>query len=91
MVVLLSCLDEPKKMTTLATACNTTTANMTGIVDGLVNKEWVERKDDETDRRAVVIHITPSGISDLKIIVDSLNGMDEGQRTQDDATTLEKL
>ncbi|WP_192498640.1 MarR family winged helix-turn-helix transcriptional regulator [Ornithinimicrobium pratense] len=49
----------------LADALGVSTSTMSGIVDRIVAKEWVEREPDATDRRRVLLHPTPEGLTVL--------------------------
>jgi len=48
-------------MTEIAEKMNHTTAAATGLVDRLANLKYVERSSSTTDRRKVLVHITPKG------------------------------
>jgi DNA-binding MarR family transcriptional regulator len=49
------------KMSELAESVNMSMSAMTGIVDGLVRSEFVERKRDAKDRRCVLVYLTTKG------------------------------
>ncbi|HEY9887233.1 MAG TPA: MarR family transcriptional regulator [Candidatus Obscuribacterales bacterium] len=46
---------------TLATYCGVSRAAMTGLLDGLTQENYVERDTHPSDRRAVMIKLTPAG------------------------------
>jgi DNA-binding MarR family transcriptional regulator len=48
-------------MSELAERIQQSSATMTGIVDRLVEKGWVNRRRSEEDRRAVYVSLTPDG------------------------------
>ena len=49
------------RMTALSSHLMVTGANVTGLTDQLVAEGWVERLDDPSDRRALIVRMTPSG------------------------------
>jgi DNA-binding MarR family transcriptional regulator len=53
-------------MSELAERIQQSSATMTGIVDRLVEKNWVTRRRSEEDRRAVYVSLTPEGENLLK-------------------------
>lgn len=53
----------PMRMTELAELTGTTSANVTGMVDRLVERGVVERTSDPDDRRVVLVSLTPQGAS----------------------------
>ena len=53
-------------MSELAERIQQSSATMTGIVDRLVEKNWVTRRRSEEDRRAVYVNLTSEGESILK-------------------------
>lgn len=57
-------------MSELAERIQQSSATMTGIVDRLVEKKWVERHRSEEDRRAVFVGLTAEG-TDLLLQVNS--------------------
>lgn len=52
--------------------------SLTSLVDGLVERGWVERKESPTDRRCVLHHLTPSGRDRLAEATDLLAGALDG-------------
>lgn len=55
-------------MSQLAESTNQVSATMTGIVDRLVERGWVERKRNAADRRAVLVHLTETGRAKLEAV-----------------------
>lgn len=51
----------PERASRLAERAAVTPPSLTGILDGLVTKGWVERSDVDGDRRGVTLAITPKG------------------------------
>lgn len=51
----------PERASRLAERAAVTPPSLTGILDGLVNKGWVERSDVDGDRRGVTLAITAKG------------------------------
>jgi DNA-binding MarR family transcriptional regulator len=49
------------RMTALSAHLMVTGANVTGLTDQLVAEGWVERVDDPSDRRALIVRMTPAG------------------------------
>lgn len=49
----------------LAEAVGVTTPTMSGIIDRIAAKGWIERNQDPTDRRRVLLSPTPSGLEAL--------------------------
>ncbi len=49
------------RMTSLSSHLMVTGANVTGLTDQLVSEGWVERLDDPSDRRALIVRRTPAG------------------------------
>ncbi|MCE2879543.1 MAG: MarR family transcriptional regulator [Comamonadaceae bacterium] len=52
---------EGLRMTSLSSHLMVTGANVTALTDQLVAEGWVERVDDPSDRRALIVRMTPSG------------------------------
>src|ERR1700710_1084025 len=50
----------------LATKCGAPRATMTGLLDGLERKKLLRRESSQSDRRTVLIHLTPQGIALLE-------------------------
>lgn len=48
--------------------------SLTSLVDGLVERGWVERKESPTDRRSVLHHLTPAGRDRLQQATELLAG-----------------
>jgi DNA-binding MarR family transcriptional regulator len=75
-------------MSQLADETNQVSATMTGIIDRLVERGWVERWRDPHDRRAVLVCLTEVGRSKLEnvyqasqsVLANSLENMDETSR-----------
>ena len=75
-------------MSRLADETNQVSATMTGIVDRLAERGWVERRRNLTDRRTVLVHLTEEGKANLdtvyqdrcSILADYLENMDEKSR-----------
>ncbi len=55
-------------MSELAEHIQQSSATMTGIVDRLVDKQWVTRRRSEEDRRAVYVQITDRGRQMLRTV-----------------------
>ncbi len=51
----------PERASRLADRAAVTRPSLTGILDGLVTRGWVERSDVDGDRRGVTLTITPAG------------------------------
>jgi DNA-binding MarR family transcriptional regulator len=49
------------RMSALSSHLMVTGANVTGLTDQLVGEGWVERLNDPSDRRALIVRITPAG------------------------------
>lgn len=49
------------RMSLLSNHLMVTGANVTGLTDQLVSDGWVERIDDPSDRRALIVRMTPAG------------------------------
>jgi len=75
-------------MSQLADQTNQVSATMTGIVDRLVERGWVERHRNPADRRTVVVRLTEAGQTKLDAVyqarcsalADCLESMDEISR-----------
>ena len=71
-------------MSQLAELTNQVSATMTGIIDRLVDRGWVERNRNPADRRTVLVQLTPVGQAKLEDVYkaqeasvgDSLASMD---------------
>lgn len=64
LAVLMYLSSEPNQCaspSTLAQYCGVSRAAMTGLLDGLTQENYVERTDHPSDRRAVMINLTPDG------------------------------
>jgi len=59
----------PTRSGELAVSCSTTPSTMTEIIEGLVDDVYVRRDPDPTDRRAVLVAITPSGQVEVDRVV----------------------
>jgi MarR family transcriptional regulator, organic hydroperoxide resistance regulator len=59
--IVLRLLAEPRKMSELAGAMHCDNSNVTGIVDRLEERNLVERRPADDDRRVKLIAITPAG------------------------------
>ena len=67
----LSALEQMKNecsMSELAEQIQQSSATMTGIVDRLVDKQWVGRRRSEADRRAVYVQVTDAGLEMLRTV-----------------------
>jgi DNA-binding MarR family transcriptional regulator len=53
----------PSRMSAIAAAIGATLPTITGTVDLLVKKGLVTRRDDPSDRRLVIIDLSPGGVS----------------------------
>ena len=53
--------DQPFQMKELAQNCGVKLSNMTIMIDDLINEGFAERKRDESDRRKVLVTLTPKG------------------------------
>lgn len=53
----------PCRMSAIATSLGTTMPTITGTVDLLVKKGLAARRDDPSDRRLVIVELSPSGVS----------------------------
>jgi DNA-binding MarR family transcriptional regulator len=53
--------NSPERASRIAQTADVTRPSMTGLVDGLVAKNWVKRVDVDGDRRGVSLAITPEG------------------------------
>ena len=53
--------NSPERASRIALAADVTRPSLTGLLDGLVAKGWVERSDVDGDRRGVSLAITPAG------------------------------
>lgn len=53
----------------LAEGSGVTRATVTGLIDGLANSHWVERKLHPGDRRSVIVQLTEAGIDFLRSIL----------------------
>lgn len=51
----------PERASRLADRAGVTRPSLTGILDGLVSRGWVERSEVDGDRRGVTLTITPAG------------------------------
>ena len=59
--IALRLLDEPRSMGEMAEAMHCDNSNITGIVDRLEERQIVERRSAEHDRRVKLIALTPAG------------------------------
>src|SRR5438552_1760718 len=59
----------PTRSGELAVFCGTTPSAMTELIEGLVDDGYARRDDDPTDRRAVLIAISPAGQVEVDRIV----------------------
>lgn len=58
-------ISEPQRMSELAAALGTSMQATTSLIDRLVDKGLVERAHDTADRRVVICHLTPSGLTEM--------------------------
>jgi len=90
LAVLMYLSSEPGQCTspsTLAKYCGVSRAAMTGLLDGLTEENYVERADHPSDRRAVMVKLTPAGQQFLEKITpqeyqlsELLEAIDETER-----------
>ena len=59
----------PTRSGELALSCSTTPSTMTELIEGLVDDGHARRDPDPTDRRAVLVAITPSGQAEVDRVV----------------------
>ena len=60
-VLLLLHTEGPSRMSSIATTLGVAVSTATGIIDNLVKKELVTRRDDTEDRRVVICALSPHG------------------------------
>jgi DNA-binding MarR family transcriptional regulator len=61
-VILSACAsDAPPTMTVLSTLCCVTTAAMTGSIDRMVRRGWINREHSTDDRRSITLELTSLG------------------------------
>ena len=53
--------NSPDRASRIAQNADVTRPSLTGLLDGLVSKGWVERSDVDGDRRGVSLAMTPAG------------------------------
>jgi DNA-binding MarR family transcriptional regulator len=78
------------RMTALSGHLMVTGANVTGLTDQLVAEGWVERVDDPSDRRALIVRMTPAGkvwfermaVEHERWLVQMLGGVDAHEMEQ---------
>ena len=71
----------------LAQKAGVTRATITGLLDGLEKREWIERREHPGDRRSVIIELSSSGKAfldeilpaHLKYITRLISGIDESE------------
>lgn len=59
----------PTRSGELALFCSTTPSTMTELIEGLVDDGYARRDPDPTDRRAVLVAITPTGQTEVDRVV----------------------
>lgn len=67
-------LTKPQPMNSFRTTFNCDASNVTGIVDGLEQKQMAERFEHPTDRRVKMVRIKPAGIKVRADIISKLTG-----------------
>jgi DNA-binding MarR family transcriptional regulator len=70
--IVLFLLDQPRPMNAFKKVFNCDASNVTGIVDGLENKELVSRFEDPRDRRIKMVRLEPEGVRVRCAIMHSL-------------------
>ena len=60
-VLLLLHTEGPSRMSSIATTLGIAVSTATGIIDNLVKKDLVTRRDDTEDRRVVICALSPQG------------------------------
>lgn len=71
LINLLHCPQYRQNPNVLAQRLNVTRGNMTGLIDSLIEKGFVTKKNDPLDRRQVWIVLTPQGKTYLKSLMPS--------------------
>ena len=87
--VLLVMLDSPRPMHHFKVLFNCDASNITGIVDGLEEKDLVERFSDPTDRRLKMVRLKPAGDVVRAAVLDQLTGHDTPLLSRLDADELQ--
>jgi DNA-binding MarR family transcriptional regulator len=64
--VLLLIARAPERANRLATQASVSRPSLTGVLDGLVGREWVRRLEVDGDRRGVSLEVTPAGRAALR-------------------------
>lgn len=82
---------EPANLSTLNERMVSKMSNTTRLVDKLIKKELVFRKQCPTNRRKIEITITPAGLSLLKSLDSAIDEAEEKITKQLNATELEQL
>jgi DNA-binding MarR family transcriptional regulator len=65
-------LEKPKPMNSFTTIFNCDASNVTGIIDGLEQKNMAERYEHPTDRRIKMVRIKPEGTKVRSILIQKL-------------------
>ncbi len=74
--VVLCLLDKPYRMNALSKLFNCDPSNMTGIVDGLEQKQMVTRYSDKLDHRSKMVDLNPKGRRVRKQLIAEICGAD---------------
>jgi DNA-binding MarR family transcriptional regulator len=82
---------EPANLSTLNERMVSKMSNTTRLVDKLIKKQLVLRKQCPTNRRKIEITITPAGLSLLKSLDGAIDGAEDKITKQLNATELEQL
>ena len=81
----------PSRMGAIAAGIGTTLPTVTGTVDILVKKKFVERRDDPEDRRIVICELTAHGSELMRLVWDLGRRQIEALLTGLDHEQLEKV
>lgn len=87
--VTLVMLDRPRPMRYFTELFNCDASNITGIVDGLEEKDLAERFSDPTDRRLKMVRLKPAGDVVRTAVLDQLTGHDTPLLSRLDADELQ--
>jgi DNA-binding MarR family transcriptional regulator len=82
-------LDHPRPMRELTAIFNCDPSNITGIIDGLEEKQLAERCENPTDRRVKMVQLQPKGAAFRTALLNHLVGPDSlilGKLTQSEVS-----
>lgn len=84
-------LDNPRPMNNFKKIYSCDASNVTGIIDGLEDKQMVSRYADDADRRLKMVRLEPAGVKVRKALIGQMMSHNSPLLSRLDATELTTL